>query len=249
MRKLLAVLAAGAALLSLAPAARAGDDEASFDSSEWLSSHRIRLDWNQVGPVVPRGKLTLANQIRMHPPGFRADTYDLLLAPTYGFASGWEVTAGVTMAQRLGPGGTAFFYGAGLQKEIVRGEGWIPSVSLGGYGMGGPHDYFGGSLYLAATERLYDSDGLGIFLHGGARWEIFSSDDYGDANGIRPFFGVTVDYKKKYTLSGEFSPRQSFEGRSMWSVRGSVRVYKNVSISGGIRSSGYRTHPFVGIWF
>lgn len=251
MHKIPAALALGAALLTtFAPAARADEEPDSLDSSQWLNRNRIRLDWQQVAPVLPKGRLRFSSQIRMHPPGFRADTYDLLFAPTYGFANGWEATAGVTMAQRLGPGGNALFFGGGVQKEILRGKGWTPSVSLGGYGMAGPHDYQGGSLYLAATERLLTtSQGLGIYFHGGARYEIFSSDDYGDHSGIRPYLGATIDYKKKYSISGDFSPRQSFEQRSMWSVRANVRVYKNLEVNGGIRSSGYRTHPFIGISF
>lgn len=250
MKTPLLALALGAAILAPA-AARADDaDPNLLDSTHWLQRHRIDLEWGEVGPVVKKGKLDFTSQIRMHPAGFKADTYDLLVAPVYGFANGWEATAGVSMAQRLGPGGTAFFFGGGLQKEILRGEDWRPSVSLGGYGMFGPHDYQGGSVYLAATEKLYsDKRGFGAYLHGGAKYELFSSDDYGDHSGVRPYTGLSLSYKRKYSLAAEWAPRQSFEQRDPWAVRAAVRVYKQFEISGGIRSSGYRTHPFIGFGF
>ena len=214
-------------------------------------AYRLQLDWHPVGVVVPKGQLTFRNYIRMRPLGFRADRYDLFFGPTYGLGGGWEATVGVTGAQRLGPGGNALFFGAGLQKQIIAETRSRPAVSLGGYGMTGPHDHHAGSFYLAGTKRVWGPGrrGAALFLHGGAKLELYDSDDYGDGTGIRPYAGATLALTRRITLTGEFSPSQPWERASPYTVRGTYLVYKRLGVSGGIRNNGYRTLPFIGVTF
>ncbi|HTE17298.1 MAG TPA: hypothetical protein VK689_02825 [Armatimonadota bacterium] len=212
--------------------------------------YRLQLDWHPVGTVVPKGKLTFRNYIPMRPIGFRADRYDLL-GPTYGLGGGWEGTVGITGAERLGPGGYALFFGAGLQKQLISETRSRPAVSLGGYGMTGPHDHHGGSVYLAATKRVWGPGprGTALFLHGGGKLELYDSDDYGNGTGIRPYVGATLALTRRVTLNGDFSPSQPWERANLYAVRGTYRVYKRLGITGGIRNNGYRTLPFIGVNF
>src|SRR5690349_19009829 len=70
-----------------------------------IREYRLGLDFQPIGLVVPKGSLRLANFPPMHPAGFAASTYSLYPAPTYGLGGGWQVTAGATGANRLGPAG------------------------------------------------------------------------------------------------------------------------------------------------
>lgn len=214
-----------------------------------LRRYRLQLDWHPIGLVVPHGELRFSSFIRMHPAGFRATDYDLLLAPTYGLGSGWEVTAGLTTAERIGRGGNAVFYGAGLQKQIIRETKRRPALSLGGYGMTGPHDHHSGSLYLAGTKEIWARGDRALFLHGGAKYEAFDSNDYGRSTGIRPYAGATLALSRRAFLSGDFSPAQPWEGSNMYALRASYRVYKRIGVSAGIQNNGYETGPIFGLTF
>jgi hypothetical protein len=241
MQRLPACLALAVSLA--APAAA----QLTFDDNP-TRLHRLQLDYNGVGYVVPKGKIRLSNYIRMHPAGFRADEYDMYLAPTYGLGAGWQVTAGVTGAERRGRGGNALFGGAGVQKQFVTESALRPAVSVGLYGMTG-HDHDSGVAYLAASKRVWTFGQQGFYLHGGARFEAYDSDDYGDSTGIRPYFGATYAFGPRLSLGAEISPKQAWERDLMFAVRANVRVYKRFGITGGIRNNGFDTHPFVGVSF
>lgn len=236
---------AGAAALADEPE----KEQASEDPPRHLSRHFRGLEFHPVGWTVADHRFRLTNLIRMQPPGFRADEFDQWFAPTIGLGKGWEATAGVTGAERIGAGGEALFYGAGVQKQIVTEQRGLPAVSIGAYGMAGPHDHVGGRLYLAATQRLLgNADSYyALDLHGGVKYERFDSDDYGSGSGVRPFIGATAPVGRRLFLSAEFSPSQSWQRTKMYSVGAIFRVYRRLGISGGIRNNGFRTHPFIGI--
>jgi hypothetical protein len=218
-------------------------------TAEAMELYRLQLDFHPIGGVIPEGRLRLGNYLRMHPAGFRADEFDMYLQPTYGLGGGWEATAGITGAERIGKGGEAIFYGAGIQKQLVRDRGGMPAISLGAYGMTGPHDHHTGMLFLAATKELLWRGDRAAWLHAGLKYETFDSDDYGNGSGIRPYVGATVALSRRYTLSGEYSPKQPGQDTNMFAVRATVRMWRNVGISGGIRNNGFETHPFIGLGF
>lgn len=238
------------ALLLTAPgiarADEAADAEAPY-SNERTRRYRLQLDWHPIGLVVPEGQLRLASLIRMHPSGFRADEYTLYLAPTYGLGDGWEVTAGVTGAERLGRGGNALFYGAGVQKQLLAESRSRPAVSVGVYGMTGPHSHHAGTLYLAATRELWSRGERKLFLHGGGKYEFFDSDDYDSSTGVRPYAGTTVVITPRLFLGAEVSPPQPWETSTPYALRATVRVYRRFSISGGVRNNGFDTETFIGL--
>lgn len=218
-------------------------------SARHLSRYFRGLEFHPVGWTVPDHRFRFTNLIRMTPPGFRSDRFDQWFAPTVGLGKGWEATLGVTGAERLGSGGEALFYGAGIQKQVVTEHRGLPAVSVGAYGMAGPHDHQGGRLYVAATHRLLGSDEsyYALDLHGGLKYELYDSDDYGSSSGIRPFVGVTAPVGRRVFLSADFSPSQAWQRTKMYSLGATVRVYKRFGVSGGIRNNGFKTHPFIGI--
>jgi hypothetical protein len=209
--------------------------------------YRLHLDWNQIGLIVPKGTLRYGSLIRMHPSGFRADEYSNYLAPTYGFAEGWEVTAGVSGAERMGPGGNALFYGAGLQRQLMKETRSLPAVSVGLYGMAGPHSHQSGTLYVAATKEVWSKGKRAVFLHGGGKFEAYDSDDYGNSTGLRPYGGTTLVITPRVFLAGEISPSQPWESATPYAVRVTYRIHKKFSVSGGVRNNGFETETFIGL--
>lgn len=214
---------------------------------ETLKAFHPQLEYHPVGAVLPKGKLRPTSLLRMHPAGFRSDTYNLMLQPTYGLGAGWEVSTGFTSAERLGAGGTALFFGLGVQKQFISEKSRRPAVSLGFYGMEGPHNHRSSNLYLAATKQLWQRRKQALFIHGGGKFESFEGDDYGDGSGVRPYMGVSYVPSRRFSLSAEVSPLQSWEDANCFAFRATFLVYKQVGITGGTRSNGFRTLPFVSL--
>lgn len=212
-----------------------------------LQRFRLQLDYHPVGETLPKGVFRYSNLLRPHPSGFRADSYSMYFAPTYGLGGGWEASLGVTGASRIGPGGQALFFGGGLQKQLITERGDRPAVSLGFTAMAGPHDHLDGMLYLAATKAVRRKANSGVFLHAGLKLNTYDSDDYGSGTGLRPWGGVTVAVSPSLTVSGEVSPPQPWEKSVKYAGRITVAVRRNLGISGGIRGNGYRTMPFIGL--
>ena len=245
---LLLLLFAGFAMLPLS-AAHAQEAGAEEKDDALLGRQFRGLQFHPIGWTVPDHKLRLTSLIRMQPAGFRATEFDHWFAPTFGLGHGWEATAGVTGAERMGAGGNALFYGAGVQKQLLDTHGKLPDVSVGVYGMGGPHDHRSFTAYLAGSHRVLGgaSKGFAVDLHGGVKYENFDSDDYGSGSGVRPYVGATIPVGKRLFFSAEFSPTQPWQESKMYSLSATVRAHKRLGISGGIRNNGFETHPFVGI--
>lgn len=230
-------------VLSTAPASA----EDSRPVLEKLRAFQPQLEYHPVGVVLPKGKLRPTSLLRMHPSGFRSDTYNLMLQPSYGLGAGWEASTGITSAERLGAGGTALFFGVGIQKQFVSEKSRRPAVSLGFYGMEGPHNHRSSNLYLAATKQLWHRREQALFLHGGGKFESFDGDDYGDGSGVRPYLGVSYVPSRRFSFAAEVSPAQSWEEANCFAFRATYLVYKAVGITGGARSNGFRTLPFVSL--
>lgn len=238
-------------LLGVTATAVLADDEKSEQTEEVSTSHlpnRFRgLEYHPVGWTVKGERFRWTNLIRMQPPGFRADRFDQWLAPTYGLGQGWEATVGVTGAERIGAGGRALFFGAGVQKQFVTEQRGLPSVSLGAFGMAGPHDHHGGRVYLSATKRVAGGpdDYFALDLHGGVKYELYDGDDYGSSSGVAPFVGLTAPIGHRVFFSADFSPSLAWQRTNMYSAGVTYRAYKRLGITGGIRNNGYRTQPFI----
>ena len=226
-------------------------DRKKKDTFEALRDYRIHLDYFPVGLVVPAGKLRFTELIPMHPAGFRANEYSMYLSPVYGLGDGWELTAGVTGAQRLGRGGEALFGGVGVQKQFHKETHVWPALSVGVYGMTGPHEHHSGTFYAVGSKRVWGGEGrkLAVYLHGGVRYERFGSNDYGESSGVRPFGGITAAVSKHLFFTGEISPPQPWEIADVYSIRSTYLIHKSIGVSGGIRGDGYRTYPFAEVVF
>jgi hypothetical protein len=222
-----------------------------FRTPGYWRAYHPDLAYHPIGPVLERDKFRLTSYIPMQPSGFPADDFNHWLAPTFGIGAGWEITSGVTGAQRLGPGGEALFYGGGVQKQFITETRGRPAVSFGGYAITGPHHDYSDTAYLAGSKLVLGGRdrGYGVVLHGGVKFQTFGGNDYGSGSGVRPYVGASLGLRRRFFISTEFSPSQPWEREDLFSVEGTYLIYKSVGISGGIRSSGYRTLPFVGIVF
>jgi hypothetical protein len=209
--------------------------------------YRLRLEYHPIGTVVRKGKLRLSNVPRMHPAGFRADDFSFYPSPTYGLGDGWQVSAGVTGAERIGRGGNALFYGLGLQKLLLEETDGRPAISLGAYGMVGPHSHGTGNVYLSATKQVWNRGKHAVFVHGGGKFEFFDGDDYGSGTGLRPYVGLTYLLGRRYSLVAEYSLSQPWQRDDMWAVRATALVYRSLGVSGGFRNNGFDTHGFIGL--
>lgn len=235
--------------VSVIPAFAAEEEE---DVQEARLSSRLRgMQYHPVGWTVKPGKLRLSNLIPMQPAGFPSDELNHWLSATYGLGDGWEVGAAVTGAERLGPGGEALFFGAAVQKQVLRLADDRTFASVGAYGMAGPHDQRNGSFYVSLTHRLIrrQDRGFGLDLHTGVKYELFDGDDYGSGSGVRPYLGATAPIGSRVFLSAEISPKQSWQQSNMFSGSVTYRVYKRAGITGGVRNNGYDTEPFVAFSF
>jgi hypothetical protein len=263
MTRLSSLIVCGAALLAAAgiqaprsvqaDPAPAGSEasrsksESSDTSGNALQRYPLGLEFHPIGAVLPKGKIRFTNFIPMQPAGFHADEFEHWLAPTYGLGEGWEVTAGFTGAQRIGPGGNALFYGAGIQKQFVKESSRLPAVSIGAYGMFGPHDQHNETVYLAATKRVWHSGPRALFLDAGAKLETFDGNDYGSDTGVRPYFGATLGLTSRLFLIGEISPSQDWQPANMYSVQVNYQAWRHLGVAVGLRNNGYKTHPFFGV--
>jgi hypothetical protein len=253
-RILTALALAPLLLVSPLGASTQGDEEAVKDQDTVSRENRLRLDYHPIAPVIPKGALRFRTLMPMVSPGFRADQTNLYLAPVYGLGDGWQIGAGLTGMERIGRGGEALIPGFGVQKQLWHERKGRPALSIGGFGTFGPHNHNTGTLYLTASKQVWSS-GSGkqaLFLHGGVKGEFFTSDDYRDDNGVRPFFGVNFTLAPRLFLGAEVSPRQDWQRDEMFAVRATylVKVKRyQIGVSGGIRNNGYETEPFVGLVF
>lgn len=248
-----------ALILALTPTRPAAAQDRTADAEPpanllYWEELRPQLEYHPIGMVLPKGKLRFINLLRMHPAGFQADEIDPFISPTYGLGGGWQATIGSAWAERLGPGGSALFYGAGIQKQLVYEGRSKPAVSVGAYGMFGPGSYQGGTLFLSATKLAVGAPGkrFALFLDAGAKLQTYDSDDYGSSTGIRPYVGATVAVGRRFFIVTEFSPNQPWAPEDMVVVRGTyvVRIKgQTIGVSGGVRNVGYGSHGFVGLTF
>ncbi len=253
-RSSLPALALASLLLTAAVGAFAQDDSEPKDEDRISNENRLRLDYHPIAPVIPKGELRFRTLMPMIPAGFRADQTNLYLSPVYGLGDGWQVGAGLTGMERIGRGGEALIPGFGVQKQLWRERKGRPALSIGGYGTFGPHNHNTGTMYLTASKQVWASESRkqAFFLHGGVKGEFFTSDDYREDNGVRPFFGFNFTLTPRFFLGAEVSPRQDWQRDEMFAVRATylVKVKKyQIGVSGGIRNNGYETEPFVGLVF
>jgi hypothetical protein len=210
----------------------------------WVSQH-VDLDQLPVAYTVRSGRFAIGSAMRLTPAGFPADTYARYPDLAYGLTDRTELSLGVTGAQRLGPGGEAIFYNLGLQHVLLRGAPNVPALAVGGYAFAGPHDHNGGAVYLVASHQLSRRPYPGaVIAHLGLLLQGYSGNDSSAAP--RPFVGANYVATPRFQLSAEFRPRMPWEYANVYSLRGVVLVTRRYGFDGGLRSNGYRVHPFIG---
>jgi hypothetical protein len=221
---------------------------------------RIRLEFHPVAPAVPKGDFRLTKLTPMQPAGFRASDINHYLSPVYGLGDGFQIAAGLTGLDRVGPDDEALFGGFGIQKQLIGETPGRPAVSIGGYGMWGHDEHQSGTLYLTGTKSIWQNRdrGMGAVLTAGVKGELFDiGDPHGrarrfdtDGTGVRPFVGMNIALSRRVVVSGEFSPEQPWQKDDMFALRGTYlfRIKGHtVGVTGGIRNTGYLTDTFVGV--
>jgi hypothetical protein len=241
-----AVLGIMASLLFGMPRRACGWEAGRTREARWASDH-VDLDLLPVAYVVRPRHLTVGGPVNMTPVGFPASTYSLYPNLTYGLTPRTEATIGVTGAERLGPGGEATFYSLGLEHVLLPESDHRPTISMGGYGFQGPHDYrTGGAVFLVASKQLsphaYPN---GLFAHLGVELQGFS--DGRSSSAAQPFVGANYVWSPRVRFSAEFRPRLPWERANLYSARAVVLLTRRVGLSGGLRNNGYQTHPFIGV--
>jgi hypothetical protein len=222
------------------------------DADYWRAD-KAHLHFLPVGFVRQRPGFTIDHLIPMVPSGFPARDYNLYPGLNYSFGNGWEATALVVGAETLDTHKERPFYGLGLQKRLLGEQSplsrdWV--LSVGGYGYLGPHANNGGVGYLAASRRLLGgapNSPLSLYLHLGGKVETIGGPV--SATGVQPFVGGDISFHRRLFLSGEYSPRQSWQTSDMFTVRATVPVVRDFGVSFGIAGTGYTTVGFVGISF
>src|SRR5262249_37471616 len=98
---------------------------------DYWRDHRVGLDFHPGGYTVYSPGFRFSSLIPMHPAGFPADDYSGLtpLDTGFGYAlgHGLEVQFDAVDTERIGPGGSAIFYGFGLQKQLLRESRSLPA--------------------------------------------------------------------------------------------------------------------------
>lgn len=241
--------------LCVALACSFGHADDNDDRDEWIR-HRADLNLHPVGYSLSQRKFTFDTIIPMHPSGFAAERYSLFPGPAFGLGRGWEVGAHATLAETLGVNNTGIlngraFYGAGLQKQLTRGETLqTPALALGGYGWGGPGNSNGGMVYAVVSKQLSgvpEGKNTALFAHLGVKLEMFDNL-VGNSSGVRPFLGANLSFSRLVFFSGEISPRQAWEFAHQYSISGTYLLYKRrYGVTAGVQNNGYRGKLFVGV--
>lgn len=243
-------------------AARADRDDKKECREDWRD-HRVRLCDLPIGYVLDQG-VTFANLIPNHPAGFPADDHSYWFNPVVGIGAGTEVSLNVMGAEALRRPGKATFYGGALQKRILRQSGILPTASVGIRGNLGPHDHDTIASYLVGTWKVWGKPCAtrGAYLTGGLQYEHYGTDrnlfnqtpigrpvPKDSSSGLRPFGALNVALSSRLFVSGEIQKRMPWQWNTPYCVKGTLLVFKDWGVQGGVQNVGYITHGFVGIVF
>lgn len=213
----------------------------------FLQSFRLGLEFHPIAYVLDSGKLSLGGVTPMHPAGIPASDYFPYLSGGYGFGDGWEALVGLTGVERLGPDDLVLYGGLGIQKRLIKETRSLPTVSLGFYDTFGPSDHNTVNVYLVATKRILREGQHQFFVTGGGKFENFTGN--GNGSGVEPFVGGVYVFAKRLYVTAEFSPQQAWESNNQWAIRGTLRVWRGLGVTGGIRHNGFNKTTFIGVAF
>lgn len=141
------------------------------------------------------------------------------------------------------PQGTVFAAGPEVRVRLLKHDGWIPQVSVGGYGHIGDDLIEDAGVFAALTERFdLQSDFLqSIALHAGVRENWTHSDD-----SFRGYFGLEFQLPARIYLIGEVATESSVDNEVPWAAGLQWRA-GGINISAAAMQSGASSD--VGFWF
>lgn len=133
----------------------------------------------------------------------------------YGLKEWLEVGALASFLQDAPGGGTDFAAGPLARVRLLKHDGWIPQVSVGGYGKIGAETLEQASAFAALTERFEVQAGPveSVAFHAGVRETWRDADD-----SFRGFFGVEVQLPARLYLIGEIATESSIDQDLPWAA-------------------------------
>lgn len=133
----------------------------------------------------------------------------------YGVTDWFEVGAVANMLQDAPGGGEDFAAGPMARLRLLKHDGLIPQLSIGGYGKIGDDSVEQASAFLALTERFeLDAGPLqSIAFHAGARQTWVEDDDT-----FRGYFGVELQLPARLYLVGEIATEADNEVETPWAA-------------------------------
>jgi hypothetical protein len=216
---------------------------------------------NPVAYTLPCG--IGSDYVRNHPAGFPADWFQYY-AFGVGLGGGTDILISAVRAEALGTPGSAFFWGGGVKKRLIKEDetSWMPEVALGVRGSVGPHSHKTGAAYLVGTKKLYGEEcgPAGIWLTGGLKAEGYDSDQAlfrqrrrlhvlldQDGAGVRTFGGLNIGVNKWLRFGAEVDYPEPWEFNTPFVLRAAVTPFQGWGITAGVRNVGYINHGFVGL--
>jgi hypothetical protein len=133
---------------------------------------------------------------------------------SYGVTDWLELGANVLFVD-LDPGDTLFSAGPLARVRLLKHDGWIPQVSVGGYGKIGDDPIQFASAFLAMTERFEIKQGPleSVALHAGVRqtWRD-------DVDSFRGYFGTDIQLPWRLYIVGEIATQSEEEDFTPWAA-------------------------------
>ena len=162
---------------------------------------------------------------------------------SYGVTDWLEVGALALFLTDAPDGHTAFAAGPEARIRLLKHDGWIPQVSVGGYSHIGDRVIEDAGAFAALTERFEVKAGPveSVALHAGVRENWTRTDD-----SFRGYFGLEVQLPARIYVIGEVATQSSVDNTVPWSAGLQWRA-GGINISTAALQAGGGGH--VGFWF
>lgn len=171
---------------------------------------------NPTSATLPAGALTVQACFLLPDFEFGGNApYGSMIA--YGVTDWLEIGANVLFVD-LDGGDTLFSAGPLVRVRLLKQDGWMPQVSIGGYGKIGDDAIEAGNAFLALTKRIELDAGpvQSVALHAGVR-ERWTHEEFG-GDSFRGYFGLEVQLPYRLYLVGEISTESDDDTSTPWAA-------------------------------
>ncbi len=171
---------------------------------------------NPTSATLPQGAFTVQACLLLPDFDFGGNTpYGGLVA--YGVTDWLEVGGNVLFVD-LDNADTLFSAGPLVRVRLLKRDGWIPQLSVGGYGKIGDDPIESANAFVALTQRLeVDAGPLeSIAVHAGVR-ETWNHEEFG-GDTFRGYFGVEFQLPYRLYLVGEIATEADNDTATPWAA-------------------------------